>query len=38
MYYKHCGLGRQRTEDKTFFSMHLQAGQFLKNFTTHVVS
>ena len=38
MYYKHGGLGRQRTEDQAFLSMHLQAGQFRKNFTTHVVS
>ena len=38
MYYKHGGLGRQRTEDRAFISFHLQADEFRKSFNTHVIS
>ena len=37
MYYKHGGLRRQRAADQALISLHLQADQFRKSFTTHVV-
>ena len=38
MCYERTGLRQQRTEDQAFISLHLQAYQFCKSFTTHVCS
>ena len=38
MCYERGGLRQQRTEDQAFISMHLQADQFCKSFTTNVPS
>ena len=38
LYYNRGGLSRQRTENQACISFHLQADQFRKSFTTHVVS
>ena len=32
MYCKHGDLGRQKTEDQAFISLHLQSDQFRKSF------
>ena len=38
MYYNRGDLRRQKTENQVFISLHLQANQFRKSFTTLVVS
>ena len=38
MCYERGSLRQQRTEDQAFISLHLQADQFCKSFTTHIHS